>query len=262
MSRTRDDTLRVPIVDDERPARQKVRRFLESDPDIGVIYEVSEGRRAVEVIQDEAPDIVLLDIQMPQWDGFRVLDALPAEAIPHVIFVTAYDQYAIRAFDVSAVDYLLKPFDADRFARALTKAKDAARRQRTNEDLARLQAVLRDLRTHETPRTDRLLVSAGERSVMVRVEQIDRVEADCNYVKILAAGKTYRLRSTITELDRQLASNQFVRVSRSTIVNVDRIVDLEPTGHGDFSMRLTDGSRVRLSRRFRQRLTAVTGFMP
>jgi two-component system LytT family response regulator len=250
--------LRVLVVDDERPARAKVRRFLERDPEVELVFEAPDGVRALEVIRDQAPDIAFLDVQMPGLDGFQLVERLPPEALPHLVFVTAFDEYAVRAFEVNAVDYLLKPFDGERFARALARAKEVVEQRRGREEANRLLQVLRQLRREEAPRLDRLLVEAEGRSVLLRLEEIDRIEADRNYVRIHARSGAYRLRTAIAALERRLDPARFVRINRSEIVNADRIRELEPAGHGDLTVRLAGGYRTRLSRRYRDRLESFT----
>lgn len=246
--------LKVLIVDDERPARAKVRRFVSADPDVGAILEAADGVRAVDVIRDESPDLVFLDVQMPGLDGFGVVEALEPDVLPHVVFVTAFDEYAVRAFDVHAVDYVMKPFDAERLGRALARAKAAVARRHDNGDGARVERLLADLRRERPERLERLLVQSGERSVLLPLARIDRLEASRNYVVLHAGRETFRVRSTLDRLEQRLDPRRFVRVSRSAMVNVDRVVELRPESHGDWVVVLADGSRLRLSRRFRDRL--------
>lgn len=248
--------LSVLIVDDERPARTKVRRFVSADPEVGAIYEAADGVRALEVVRAEAPDVVFLDVQMPGLDGFAVVEALEPTALPHIVFVTAFDEHAVRAFDVHAVDYVLKPFDADRLARALARAKDAARGRRDGEERRRLTELLAEVRRERPERLERLLVEGRERAVLLPLARVDRLEAARNYVVLYAAGERYRVRATLDRLEQRLDRRRFVRVSRSAMVNVERVTGLEPWSHGDWMVLLGDGAKVRLSRRFRDRLKA------
>jgi two-component system, LytTR family, response regulator len=246
--------LRVLIVDDERPARQKLRRFVSADPDVEAVFEAADGLRALELIRSESPDIVLLDVAMPGVDGFGVVEALDPAERPHVVFVTAYDQYAVRAFDAHAVDYVLKPFDAERFARALGRAKAAAAGGRDREERRRLERALAEVRRELPQRLERLLVESNGRAMLLPVGQVERIEAAKNYVTVHAGGERYRVRTTLDRLEERLDPRTFVRVHRSTIVRVDRVAELQPWSHGDYVVILQGGERVRLSRRYRDRL--------
>jgi two-component system, LytTR family, response regulator len=246
--------LKVLIVDDERPARQKLRRMLSGDPEIMAIYEAPDGVAAIETIRDEAPDIVFLDVQMPGVDGFGVVDALPPDALPHLVFVTAFDMYAVRAFDMHAVDYLLKPYDADRFARALTRAKENVASRRIGEERDRLRRLLDDAESARPQRAERILVESGERVLLIAVDRIDRIESVRNYVRLKVGPDVYRVRGTLTRFERRLDPVKFVRISRSEIVNLDRIAELLPWSHGDYVVVMRDGSQTRLSRRYREGL--------
>jgi two-component system LytT family response regulator len=245
--------LKVLIVDDERPARQKIRRLVSADPDVLAVFEAADGVRAVELIREESPDMILLDIQMPGVDGFGVLEALDSGERPQVVFVTAYDEYALRAFDAHAVDYVLKPFDAERFVRAFARAKEAASHTRDTEERRRLERVLADVR--ERPSTlDRLLVESGDRIVLLPLEMVERLEAARNYVTVYAGVERHRLRTTLDRLETRLDPRMFVRIHRSTIVRADRVAELRPWSHGDYVLILRSGAQVRLSRRYRNRL--------
>lgn len=245
--------LKVLIVDDERPARTKVRRFVSADPDVGPIFEAPDGVRAVDLIREESPDIVFLDVQMPGLDGFDVVEALAPDALPHVVFVTAFDDYAVRAFDVHAVDYVMKPFDAERLGRALARAKAAIANGRDGGG-PHVEQLLADLRRDQPERLERLLVQGAERSVLLPVSRVDRLESARNYVVLHAGRETFRVRSTLDRLELRLDPRRFVRVSRTAIVNVDRVAELKPWSHGDWLVVLTDGAKLRLSRTFRDRL--------
>jgi two-component system LytT family response regulator len=246
--------LRVLIVDDERPARQKLRRFLAADPDVEAVFEAPDGVRALELIRSESPDLVLLDVTMPGVDGFGVVEALDPAERPHVVFVTAYDQYAVRAFEAHAVDYVLKPFDAERFGRALARAKAAVAGRQDREERQRLERALAEVRRERPQRLERLLVESDGRAMLLPVGQVERIEAAKNYVTVFAGEARYRLRTTLERLEERLDPRAFVRVHRSTIVRVDRVAELQPWSHGDYVVILQGGARVRLSRRYRDRL--------
>lgn len=247
-------TLRVLIVDDERPARQKLRRLVAADPAVEAVFEAADGVGALELVRAESPDILLLDVQMPGVDGFGVVDALDPDARPHVVFVTAFDEYAVRAFDAHAVDYVLKPFDAERFARAFARAKEAVASRRDGEERRRLERALAEMRGERPQPLERLLVEAGERAVLLPLRDVERLEAARNYVTVHAGGERYRLRTTLDRLEERLDPRRFVRVHRSTIVAVERVAELAPWSHGDYTVLLRSGARVRLSRRYRDRL--------
>jgi two-component system, LytTR family, response regulator len=246
--------LRVLIVDDERPARQKLRRLVTAEPDVEAIYEAGDGVGALELIRAESPDVMLLDIEMPGVDGFGVVEALDPAERPHIVFVTAYDQYAVRAFDAHAVDYVLKPFDAGRLTRALGRARAAVAGRSDREERRRLERALADVRRDRPERLERLLVEADGRATLLRLAEVDRFEAAKNYVYVHAGDARYRLRTTLERLEERLDPGSFVRVHRSTIVRVDGVSEMQPWSHGDYVIVLKSGARVRLSRRYRDRL--------
>ncbi len=250
----RRNALKVLIVDDERPARQKVRRFVAADPDVDAVFEAADGTRALELVRAEAPDVMLLDVQMPGVDGFGVVEALDPDARPHVVFVTAHDEYALKAFDAHAVDYILKPFDAERFGRAFARAKEAVARSRAGEERRSLERALAEVRRERPTRLERVLVDSGDRIVLLSLDQVERLEAARNYVVVHAAAGRYRLRATLDRVEDRLDPEAFVRIHRSTIVRMDRVVEIQPWSHGDGLVVLKSGARVRLSRRFRDRL--------
>jgi len=252
-------SLRVLIADDERPARDKVRLFVEHDADIGVVYEASDGLRALEVVQTESPDIVFLDVQMPGLDGFQVVGSLPENAWPHIVFVTAYDEYALRAFEVNAVDYLLKPFDRERFDRALTRAKSAIASAERVDEVARMQSILASLGQQAVAPLERLLVEDGNRTILLKVQEVKYATAMRNYVALHTRDRTYRIRTTLTHLEERLDPVRFIRINRSEIINADHVGELVPAGHGDYDLKLDDGNVLRLSRRYRGRLDGLLG---
>jgi two-component system LytT family response regulator len=224
-----------------------------------VILEAHNGQVALDVIGDESPDIVLLDIEMPGRNGLDVVAALPAGAAPHVVFVTAYDAYAVRAFELAAVDYLLKPFDEVRLVTAMSRAKRALSSERRQEDLAELVAILRREPTDVRVIPDRLPIEDGGRRVLVRFADITRVEADGEYVRIHVGSQMRTMRSTLSGLERRLDPLRFARVGRGAIVNIAHVHAWESVGHGDFVLTLRDGNRVRLSRRYVDGVAARLG---
>jgi two-component system LytT family response regulator len=232
--------IRVLIVDDEPPARRKVRRGLERDADIGEIREAGSGEEAIAALRDFAPDLVFLDVQMPGIDGFGVLDAAPAPRDFHVVFLTAHEHHALRAFEAEALDYLLKPVDPERFDRALDRAKEQVRLRTAPAMPDRTRPFLR-----------RLLVQTHTMEIFLPVERIDWAEAAGNYVDLHAAGNVYTVRTTLDQLVRQLDPDQFVRVNRSQLVNLDSVKELQPWFHGERLIVLKDGRELTWTRRFR-----------
>jgi two-component system LytT family response regulator len=255
------EPVRVLIADDEPPARAKLRRFLAADPEIAVAGEAASGTEAVEMIGRLRPDLVFLDIQMPGADGFGVLQAIDPAALPHVVFVTAYDEYALRAFEVHAVDYLLKPFDADRFRTALARAKERVRaRLRAGGDGLdeRIRRVLAEARPAPAY-LERVLVRTGMRAVFLRTDEVDWLEAEENYVRLHAGAESYLVRGTLAGLEERLDPARFIRVHRSHIVNLASIRELHPWSHGDWMIVLHDGRELMLSRRYRDRIPELAG---
>lgn len=250
------DRIRAVIVDDEPLAREGVRLHLESHPDIEVVAEAGSGEEAVSLIDSLRPDLLFLDVQMPGLDGFAVLDAIGPVQMPVTVFATAYDQFALRAFDAHAVDYLLKPYDEDRFARAVDRARMqvAARRNVRMDD--RLGSLLEELR-NRSRFIERVVVRSGGRILILRVEDVEYVEAASNYVRIHSGGKEYLLRETMTALEAKLDPSDFVRIHRSTIVRIDRIRELEPLFQGDYVVILENGTRLTSSRGYRDRLQGL-----
>ncbi len=236
--------LKVAIVDDEPIAVQRLRRMLAQEAGIAEIAEAGDGSSAISMILEKRPDLILLDVQLPDVDGFGVLEAVTQQYTPRVIFVTAYDEFAVKAFEANAIDYLLKPFDTDRFRAALRKAhRDFDIDSR--EKMERITAVTRQ---------DRLVIKVEGRYVMLRPRDLDMVEAAGNYVVIHAGSQRHMVRETMASFEQRLSPERFVRVHRSVIVNVDRILEMAPTYHGEYVITLVGGKKVTLSRTFRHRL--------
>ena len=245
--------LEVLIVDDEPPARKKLRRLLEGDPDVVGIDEAGNGPQAVDAIRAGHYDLVLLDIQMPALDGFGVIEDLEGEELPAIIFVTAHDEHAIRAFEVHALDYLLKPFDAERFLAALARAKEQIRLGRA----ADLSGVVRDLVDEmkgSAPPLSRIMVKESGRIFFVSSAEISWIEAAGNYVKLHVGGREHLLRQPLDQLLGQLDRSRYVRVHRSHAVNLDYVREIYHWSHGDYMIVLKDGTELRLSRRYRDAL--------
>jgi two-component system LytT family response regulator len=232
--------IRVLIVDDEPPSRRKVRRFLEGDPEIADIAEAGAGAEAIASIRSFHPDLIFLDVQMPDMDGFAVLDAIPEPRTFHVVFLTAHDHHAIRAFAAEALDYLLKPVDPERFELALERAKDQVALRRARRPKPEPERFLK-----------RIVVEKNRREILLPVERLDWAQADRNYICLHAAGETYTIRGTLENLARQLDPDQFARISRSELVNLDRVKEMQPWFHGERRIVLHDGSELTWTRRFR-----------
>ncbi|HKG95183.1 MAG TPA: LytTR family DNA-binding domain-containing protein [Gemmatimonadaceae bacterium] len=284
--------MRVLIVDDEDFARQRVRRLLEAEGGVEVVGECAGGREAVGAIAEQRPDLVFLDVQMPRLDGFAVLRELqdlpePADGTPPVaplvIFVTAFDEHALRAFDVHALDYLLKPVDPDRFRVALARAREQHARSTAAERHARLLAVLGEagmpsgggaagegppspalaesIGGGSSPRAplDRLLIKEEGRMYVVKTSEIDWVEAYGNYARLHVGPRAHLIRETMNNLERTLDPARFARIHRSTIVNLDRVKEMQPWFSGEYVVLLADGTKLKLSRWYRERLEQRLG---
>lgn len=244
-------TLRTLIVDDEPLARERVRMMLGMHDDVAVIGEYGDGQQAIDAILRHRPDLVFLDVQMPVVDGFGVLRALQGDAMPYVVFVTAYDQYALEAFEVHALDYVLKPFNTERFSQALQRARAAIARVSDVGagpiDRERLRGLVASL-TAEQREKQRLVVKSSGRVFFVKVEDIDWIEAEGNYVRLHMGAQSHLLRETMKGMESVLDTSQFIRIHRSTIVNADRIRELQPLFHGEYAVILRDGTRLVASR--------------
>jgi two-component system, LytTR family, response regulator len=243
------------IVDDELWARRRIASLLKAEPDMRVVGECSTGADAVQSILTHLPDLIFLDVQMPKMDGFEVLDAVPSKRLPLVVFATAYDKYALQAFDVHAVDYLLKPFDAERFRKALNRARDDF--QLKNE-LAqdKLRALLESVQ-NDRKFLRRLVVKSGGRIVFVRSSDVDWLEASGNYVTLHVGRESHLFRTTMNAIEPKLHPEQFVRIHRSAIVNLDRVKEVQPWFHGEQLLVLKDGTKIHVGRGFRSRLETL-----
>jgi two-component system LytT family response regulator len=250
--------IRTLIVDDEPLARERLSSLLSTETDIDVIGQSRDGEEATHAIQEHSPDLVFLDVQMPQMNGFEVIDAIGPERMPLVVFVTAYDQHALKAFQVRALDYLLKPFDRERFSEALQRARSQIERQETGDLGRRLLALVKDLRKDQ-PRSERLVVKSGGRLFFLRTDEIDWIEAAGNYVRLHVGNTSHLLRETMNALEGRLDPEKFFRVHRSRIVNMERIQELQPWLNGEYAVVLRNGTRVTLSRGYREKLQERLG---
>lgn len=258
--------IRVLVVDDERAARRGMSALLSADPEVQVVAECANGPEAVTALRQHAVDLVFLDVQMPGMDGFQVLrEARPERAA--IVFVTAHDTYALKAFEVHALDYLLKPFDDERFARVLARAKEHVRGGRIQALARQLSGLLGPLPAAAPapspspgPRyLERLAIKKSGHVSFLPIEKVDWLEADDYYVQVHTGGQSHLVRYSLRELEAQLDPRQFLRIHRSTIVNVERVKELQPLFHGEFRVVLHDGTCLKLSRSFRERLDALLG---
>ena len=250
--------IRTLVVDDEPMARERVLSLLQQESDVEVVGECADGAQAINAIQQHAPDLVFLDVQMPGVDGFGVIQAISAERMPTVIFVTAYDEYALRAFEVHALDYLLKPFGRDRFQETLKHVRSSLERRRAGDLGRRLLALVNDIKP-EAPKVDRLVVKSGGRVFFLRTEDIDWIEAAGNYVRLHLGEESHLFRETMNRMESRLDSRRFVRIHRSRIVNTERIKELQPWFNGEYVVILRNGQRLPLSRGYRDKLQEQLG---
>lgn len=266
-------TLRAALVDDEPLGRERIRALLADEPNVTLIGEYATGEEAVAGVADARPDVLFLDVQMPGIDGFGVVELLqqivPAAQLPIIVFVTAYDSYALRAFEVSAVDYLLKPFDRARFRDALARARDRVR-ERTSAAVDREASVAellsqikhlreeQDARNAERLRADaRFVVRTGSKLFFVRAADVDWIAGEGNYARLYTQGKSHLVRETLKSVESRLDSRRFVRVHRSAIINVDRVATVEPHTHGEYVVTMKDGAKLTSSRTHSAKLRSL-----
>ncbi|HYE65769.1 MAG TPA: LytTR family DNA-binding domain-containing protein [Pyrinomonadaceae bacterium] len=255
--------IKTLIVDDEPLARRNLRALLKTDPDVEIIGEAGSGAEALRLIGKQSPDLVFLDIQMPEMSGFDVLEQIEAESIPIIIFVTAFDRYALRAFEVHALDYLLKPFDDARFEKALRQAKIQHEQRDINRLGRRLLALLeeRDVRQTGHPRRaaylSRFMIKSASRVFFLKVEELDWIEAADYYAELHVGRKSYLLRETMNDLEAKLDPEKFFRIHRSTIVNLDRVKEMHAHFNGEYVVILQDGTELKLSRSRRDQFRSL-----
>ena len=250
--------IRTLIVDDEPLARERVKRFLRDEKDVSIIGECGNGADAVKAIRSERPDLVFLDIQMPEKNGFEVIRSLDGKQLPTVVFVTAYDQYALQAFDVHALDYLLKPFNRDRFQRAVDRAREQIEDRRRGDLDERLTSLIENLKT-DKKYLDRLVVKTVGRVFFLKTDEIDWIEAAGNYVRLHVGRESHMIRETMNGIETKLDPEKFIRIHRSTVVHIDRIKELHPMFSGDYAVMLRDGTELALSRNYRERFLELFG---
>jgi len=248
--------VRALIVDDEPLARRRVAQLLAAESDVEIVGDAADGEEAVQLIEQLRPDLVFLDVQMPEVDGFDVLEAIRGEQMPAVIFATAFDQFALRAFDANAVDYLLKPYGEERFRAALGRARARLRAGRREEMTQQLHALLA-ARGAERRYPERLVVRVGPKLLFVPVADVDWVDVDGNYVRIHVGARSYLLRETLSTLSERLPPERFLRIHRSTLVNVERVREIQPMAKGTFLLRLMDGTALSSTLTYRDQIQAL-----
>ena len=255
--------IKTLIVDDEPLARRNLRLLLKDDPDIEIVAEAASGREALNLIRKHSPDLVFLDIQMPELDGFGVLENIEAEQLPAIVFVTAFDQYALKAFEFHALDYLLKPFDDARFEKALRQAKLQVEQRALNDLSQRLVSLLSGRETSAPAPAarpeylSRLLIKSAGRVFFLKTDDIDYVAAEDYYVKLQVGRKAHLLRETMNQMEEKLDPAKFLRIHRSTIVNIERIRELQQHFNGEYIVLLNDGTELKLSRSRREQLQTL-----
>lgn len=268
------ETIHTLIVDDEVLARRRIRNLLRGRTEFEIVAECANGRQAVAAIAQHSPDLVFLDVQMPDLDGFGVLREISRERWPVIVFVTAYDQYALRAFEVHALDYLLKPFDDERFERTLAWAKAQLQRDQLHQVSHKMLALLADYHdqhqsdraspppetskpVHQSQPLTRLIVKSAGRVLFIKTEEVDWIAGESYYSRLYVGRQSYLLRETLSALEAQLDPARFLRIHRSTIINLERIRELQPQSHGEYAVILLDGTQLRLSRSYRDRLSTL-----
>jgi two-component system LytT family response regulator len=257
VSEATSDRIRVLIVDDESLARDRTRQLLEEEPDVEIVGECGSGTEAVAAIESTGPDLVFLDVQMPGMDGFAVLAKISPGRLPAVIFVTAHDEHAVEAFQVHALDYLLKPFDGERLRESLARARERIRSAPPEAFSRRILAMLADVKPRA--RLDRIVLRSGRRLSFLKADEVDWIEGEGNYLRVHAGKQSYLLRETLSDIEARLDPARFVRIHKSTIVNTERIREIQPLFNGAHSVLLHDGTRLTWSRGYRDQLRTLTG---
>ncbi len=241
-------SIRTLLVDDERPARRKMQRFLDASPDFEVIGEAADGEEAIAAIARSRPDLVFLDVQMPKLDGFAVASAL-TPPLPEIVFVTAHDQFALKAFEVHALDYLLKPYDDQRFQKVLDHVRERRRQSSGGDMVEHLHRLIADLKK-QPDHAGRILVNENDRAFFVATSDVAWIESARNYIVLHVGSKSHMIRGTLDAFSKKLNAAEFVRVNRSAIVRVDSIQELQPWFHGEYKIVMKDGTTIPWTRRY------------
>lgn len=248
-----DKKIRTVVVDDEPLACKRLEKLLKEDEEIDLLSLCANGKEAIKTINASEPDLVFLDIQMPEINGFEVLQQIEVEKVPLIIFVTAYDEYALKAFDVHALDYLLKPFKKERFYESLDRAKKALQKDNRAQINGNIESLLAYLDESGDPLT-RILVKSSGRYFFLKTSDIDWIESAGNYVRIHSKGENYLIRETMINMEKKLNSDTFFRIHRSTIINVEKVKELEQWFHGDYQVIMYDDQKLTMSRNYKELL--------
>ncbi len=247
------EKIRALIADDEQLAREKLKRFLRDETDVELVGEAADGRATLTALETLAPDLLFLDVQMPELNGFEVLESLDRREMPAVIFVTAYDNYALQAFDFHALDYLLKPYNRERFSKSLAQARRQINGRKHGKLDERLEHLLRYIKPAQKS-LERIMVKSGGRVFFIRTEEIDWIEAHGNYLRLHVGGEAHLLRETMGRLAAKLDRDKFLRIHRSALVRIESIKELQPLFSGDYTVLLRDNTELTLSRSYRDKL--------
>jgi len=245
--------IRTVIVDDEPLARERLRKLISNEEDLELIEMCENGQEAIDYLSEDLPHLLFLDIQMPEIDGFQVLKKINYEDIPCIVFVTAYDEYALRAFEVNALDYLLKPFDQQRFKKAVARVRNQLQNQTQNQLDSRLTRLVDSL-DKSSSYLERIMIKANGRVYFVKTDEVDWIEAAGNYLKLHYGKKNHMIRETMSNMEEKLDPDQFFRIHRSVIVNIEKIKELQPWFHGDYMITLLDGQKLTMSRNYKELL--------
>lgn len=246
--------IRTILVDDEPLARNKLKLFLADEPDFEIVRECTNGKDAIAALQKHRADVLFLDIQMPEVDGFGVVESVPPDRLPFVVFVTAHDAFAVRAFEVHALDYLLKPFDRERLRQSLAHVRKALQQTTIERHHSQILSLLNDLKSRQE-RPERILLRSAGRIYFVNVQEIDWVESEGNYLRLHVGNESHLMRQTMNTLERQLSPYRFIRIHRSTLVNIDRVKELQPWFGGEYLAILQGGKKLNVGKSYRKKLT-------
>jgi len=250
--------IRVLVVDDEPLARRGIRQLLDSETDFEIVGECKNGREAVSALEKLSPELIFLDIQMPLLDGFSFIEKVGAQNLPEIVFVTAYDEYAIRAFEINALDYLLKPVDPERFQKTLERVREQIKNKQPRQMEQKLAALLENLKLPESEKyLERIAIKENGRVTFLNIDEILWISSEGNYVGLHTKGEMHLLRETMDAIERKLDSRKFLRLRRSTIVRIEQIKELYPLFNGEFEVVLKNGTRLASSRRYRKNLDAL-----
>jgi len=250
------EEIKVLIIDDEPLARERIKNLLENEVDIEVIDESGNGFEALSKIQEKKPELVFLDVRIPEMNGFEIIEQIDEENIPHIIFVSAHEKYALRAFEMHALDYLLKPFDENRFQQALCRARERIQIRKTGEITCRLKELIHNVKS-EHKYLDRLVIKTEGRIFFIKTDEINWIEAAGNYITLYLDNEKYLMRETMNCMEARLDPGKFIRVHRSKIVNIERIKEIQSWFNGEHLIILDNGTELNLSRKYKEKMKEV-----